>query len=123
MVWLPNTSITHVGSEPHPATPPQPLKIEPAAGVATSVSTVGLGKKPPDGDGKAAEHIIPQFIPAGLLTTVPVPVPVFVISIKLYPGATSNLALMLRSSVMVTEQGPVPLQPPPLQPLNNTPPF
>jgi hypothetical protein len=123
MVWLPNTNITQVGSEAHPATPLHPVKVEPATGVATSVSTVGLGMKPPDGAGKGAEHIIPQSMPGGLLATVPVPVPVLMISIKLNPGAKSNAALMLRSSVMVTVQGPVPLQPPPLQPVKSTPTF
>jgi hypothetical protein len=72
-------------------------------------------------DRKLPEHTIPQFIPVGSLTTVPVPVPVFVTSITLYPGAGSNVALMLRSSVMVTVQGAVPLQPPPPQPLKVTP--
>jgi hypothetical protein len=52
---------------------------------------------------------------------VPVPVPVFVTAIALYPGATSNAALIVRSSVMVTAQGPVPLHPPPLHPLNKVP--
>jgi hypothetical protein len=116
---LPSTNITHVGSEPQVETPLQPLNVEPTAGVATSVSR--LGRKLPDG--KLPEHILPQFIPEGLLATVPVPAPVFIISITLYPGATSNLALMFRSSVIVTVQGPVPPQPPPLQPLNSTPAF
>jgi hypothetical protein len=83
MLWLPNTNITQVGSEPHPDTPLQALKVEPAAGVATSVSTVGLGMKLPVGEGNGAEQMSPQLIPAGSLTTVPFPLPVFVISIKL----------------------------------------
>jgi hypothetical protein len=121
MVWLLNTRSTQVGSGPHPAAPFQPLNVDPDAGVARSVSTVGLGMKLPDGEGKLAAHIIPQSSAAGLLATVPVPVPVFVISIKLQPGATSNLALMLRSSVIVTVQGPDPLHPPPVQPLKSAP--
>jgi len=54
---------------PVPEQPPplQPLKVEPAAGVAVSVTTVPLAKP--------AEQVALQLIPAGLLVTVPVPVP------------------------------------------------
>ena len=53
-----------------PAQPPplQPVNVEPAAGVAVSVTAVPLGN--------AAEHVVPQEIPAGELVTVPVPAPV-----------------------------------------------
>jgi hypothetical protein len=101
---------------PHVATPLQPVNKEPTAGVAVSVNTDRLGLT-------LAAQMSPQFIPAGLLVTVPVPVPVFVTDITTYPGATSKFAVMFRSSVMVTVQGPVPLQPPPLQPVKSTPAF
>jgi hypothetical protein len=54
---------------PVPEQPPplQPVKVEPAAGVAVKVTTVPLAN--------AAEHVVPHEIPAGLLVTVPVPVP------------------------------------------------
>ena len=54
---------------PVPVHPPplQPLKIEPAAGVAVSVTAV-----PP---AKLAAQFAPQVIPAGELVTVPLPVP------------------------------------------------
>jgi len=47
--------------------PDQPVKLEPAAGAAVSVTDVPLLK--------LAEQVLPQLIPAGLLVTVPVPVP------------------------------------------------
>src|SRR5213076_2587955 len=54
---------------PVPEQPPplQPVKIEPAAGVALRVITVPLAK--------LAVHVAPQLIPAGALVTVPLPVP------------------------------------------------
>src|SRR5256886_7592197 len=57
---------THV---PVPEQPPplQPVKVEPAAGVAVSVTTVPLAK--------LAVHVAPQVIPAGALAAVPLPVP------------------------------------------------
>ena len=47
--------------------PLQPAKVEPAAAVAVRVTTVPLVK--------FAVHVLGQLIPAGLLLTVPVPVP------------------------------------------------
>src|SRR3989442_1349586 len=54
---------------PVPEQPPplQPLKIEPAAGAAVSVTAVPLAK--------LAAQVAPQVIPAGELVTVPLPVP------------------------------------------------
>jgi hypothetical protein len=50
--------------------PPQPANVEPVSGVAVKFTTVRLSK--------LAEHVVPQEIPAGVLVTVPVPVPLFV---------------------------------------------
>ena len=47
--------------------PLQPEKVEPTAGVAVRVTKVP--------ELKLAEQVAPQEIPAGLLETVPVPVP------------------------------------------------
>ena len=47
--------------------PLQPANVEPAAGIAVKVTTVPLVK--------LAEQVAPQEIPAGELTTVPVPLP------------------------------------------------
>src|SRR3989442_12043643 len=54
---------------PVPEQPPpvQPVKVEPAAGVAVNVTAVPLAK--------LAVHVAPQVIPAGELLTVPLPVP------------------------------------------------
>jgi hypothetical protein len=54
---------------PVPEQPPplQPLKVEPVAGGAVSVTAVPLAKP--------AEQVVPQVIPAGELVTVPLPVP------------------------------------------------
>ena len=47
--------------------PLQPVKVEPTAGAAVNVTAVPLLKE--------AEQVLPQEMPAGLLVTVPVPVP------------------------------------------------
>src|SRR5207247_9299048 len=60
------TVTTHVPVPEHPP-PVQPVKVEPAAGVAVSVTAVPLVK--------LAEHVAPQVIPAGALVTLPLPVP------------------------------------------------
>ena len=49
--------------------PPQPVKALPAEGVAVRVTEVPLLK--------LAEQVLPHEIPAGLLLTVPLPVPTF----------------------------------------------
>ena len=61
------TVTTHDPVPEHPP-PLQPVKVEPAAGAAVSVTAVPLVK--------LAEQVAPQVIPAGLLVTVPVPVPI-----------------------------------------------
>ena len=54
---------------PVPVQPPplQPVKAEPTAGAAVSVTAVPLGK--------FAAQVAPQLMPAGLLVTVPALVP------------------------------------------------
>jgi len=47
--------------------PDQPVKVEPAFGVAVSVMAVPLGKVP--------LHVVPQVMPVGTLVTDPPPVP------------------------------------------------
>src|SRR5438046_6701741 len=65
-VVAPETVTTHVPVPEHPP-PLQPVKVEPAAGVAVSVTAVPLVK--------LAEQVTPQLIPTGALVTVPLPVP------------------------------------------------
>ncbi|HSB78889.1 MAG TPA: hypothetical protein VLM91_08885 [Candidatus Methylomirabilis sp.] len=50
--------------------PLQPVKVEVLAGVAVRVTLVP--------EVKLALQVLPQLIPAGLLVSVPVPVPIFV---------------------------------------------
>ena len=62
---------------PVPEQPPplQPVKVEPAAGAAVSVTAVPLVK--------LAEQVAPHVMPAGALVTVPLPVPAGVtVSVK-----------------------------------------
>src|SRR3989449_3637914 len=96
------------GQAPGPEQPPplQPLKVEPAAGAAVSVTAV-----PP---AKLAAQVAPQVMPAGLLVTVPAPVPALeTVSVKV--GV--KVAVTVVAAEIVAAQAPVPEQPPPLQPL------
>lgn len=73
------TVTVHVPVPGHPATPLQPANVDPFVGVAVSVTTWPLVK--------LAEHVAAggQTIPAGLLVTVPVPVPAsFTAKVKLF---------------------------------------
>ena len=53
------------------AVPVHPAKVVPVAGVAVSVTSVPLLNE--------AEQVPPQLIPAGLLVTVPLPLPALAI--------------------------------------------
>jgi hypothetical protein len=55
--------------------PDQPANVEPAAGVAVKVTEVPLLK--------TAAHVLPQLIPAGLLVTIPSPVPLLVTALTI----------------------------------------
>src|SRR5207245_4124328 len=82
-------------------------KVEPAAGVAVSVTAVPLVK--------LAEQVTPQLIPTGALVTVPLPVPALLtVSAKL---GRLKVAVTVVAAETVTTHDPVPEQPPPLQPL------
>lgn len=65
-------------------------------------------------------QLAPQLTPAGELVTVPVPVPVLP-TVKEYVGAGSNIAVTDCAPLIVTTQVPVPVHPPPLQPMNEEP--
>src|SRR5438093_1599836 len=114
-VWSAKVAVTVVAVHtvtwqvPVPEHPPplQPLKVEPAAGLAVSVTAVPLVK--------LAEQVAPQVIPAGELVTVPLPVPAGVtVRVKVW---SAKVAVTVVAAVRVTVQVPVPEQPPPLQPL------
>ena len=92
---------------PEQPPPLQPLKVEPAAGAAVSVTAVPLVK--------LAAQVAPQVIPAGALVTVPLPVPAAVtVSVKVW---SVKVAVTVVAAETVTTHDPVPVQPPPLQPL------
>src|SRR5207249_886663 len=95
-----------------PVQPPplQPVKVEPAAGLAVRVTAVPLAK--------LAEHVAPQLIPAGLLATVPAPAPAGV-TVSAKVGV--KVAVTVVAAVMVSLHAPVRVQPPPLQPVKAEP--
>src|SRR5438094_943514 len=100
------TATTHVPVPEHPP-PLQPVKVEPAAGAAVSVTAVPLVK--------LAEQVTPQVIPAGVLVTVPMPVPALqTVRTKV---CDAKVAVTVVAAETVTTHVPVPEQPPPLQPL------
>jgi hypothetical protein len=84
--------------------PPQPAKLEPAAGAAVSVTLVPWGNE--------AEQVAPQLIPPGLLVTVPWPLPFFVtVSCR---WTRAKVAVTVGSPLMVSVQvALVPEQAPP----------
>src|SRR5439155_4021504 len=95
---------------PVPAQPPplQPVKVEPAAGAAVSVTAAPLANE--------AEHVVPQEMPAGALVTVPLPAPLrLTVSVKV---GSAKVAVTVVALLSVTVHVPVPEQPPPLQPVN-----
>src|SRR5436309_3078665 len=84
-----------------------PMKVEPAAGVAVSVTAVPLAK--------LAEQVAPQLIPAGELVAVPLPVPAGVtVRVKV---CTVKVAVTVVAAETVTPHDPVPEHPPPAQPV------
>ena len=85
--------------------PLQLAKTEPAAGAAVRVTTVtGVTDR---------EQVAPQLMPAGLLVTVPVPVPFFV-TVK-FTGVAVKVAVTEVAAFTVTAHVPVP-EHAPLQP-------
>src|SRR5262245_44975835 len=93
---------------PVPEQPPplQPVKVEPAAGAAVSVTAVPLVY--------GAAQVAPQLMPAGLEVTVPLPAPALVTA-RVMVGRT-KVAVTVVAELTLTVQAPVPEQPPPLQP-------
>src|SRR5207249_4073633 len=93
---------------PVPKQPPplQPVKIEPLAGVAVSVTKVPLSNE--------AEQVAPQLIPAGFEVTVPLPVPALLTARVTL--CSVKVAVTVVAAFKVTEQLPLPVQPPPFQP-------
>jgi hypothetical protein len=92
-----------------PVQPPplQPVKVDPAAGVAVKLTALPLANE--------AEQVAPQEMPAGVLEMVPAPAPALLtVSEKL---GRAKVAVTAWAALMVTVQEPVPVQPAPLQPV------
>jgi hypothetical protein len=68
--------------------PLQPLNVEPLVSVAASTTTVP--------DVNAAEHVVPQLIPDGLLVTAPAPFP-FLVTLSVSTPPT--IAVPVRSNI------------------------
>lgn len=99
---------TRIEQVPVPEHPPplQPVKLDPEAGVAVRLTVLPLSK--------VAEHVAPQLMPAGALTTEPEPVPAGVTVMSNLAG--TKLAVTLCAALIVTVHVPAPLHPLPLQP-------
>jgi hypothetical protein len=90
--------------------PPQPVNVEPVAGVAVRVTEVPAAYE--------ALQVPPQSIPLGEEETVPVPVPFFVAARVYEVGVlTPNVAVRVVLALTTRAQVPVPVQAP-LQPVN-----
>src|SRR5438552_2254003 len=94
---------------PVPEQPPplQPVKVEPAAGVAVSVTAVPLAK--------LAEQVAPQLIPAGELVTVPLPVPAG-LTVRVNVCTVKVAVTVVAADRESVEEG-VPEHPRPVQPV------
>src|SRR6266511_1974950 len=98
--WLALMVSVHV---PVPEQSPlQPAKLEPEAAVAVRMTEVPSAK--------ACEQVLPQSIPAGLLVTMPAPLPAFATVSVL---SVSKVAVTSWSALIETVQVPVPVQAPP----------
>lgn len=99
-----------------PLQPPplQPANVAPPVGVALRVTELPLVK--------LALHVPPQSMPDGVLLTVPLPPPDFATDRRAVVGAAVNSAFTVWLEFIATTQAPVPLHPPPFQPVNVDPP-
>src|SRR5437867_7480032 len=101
--------VTAQGPVPVQMPPLQPVKTDPVAGVAVSVTTVPLTK--------LAVQMEPQSIPPGVLVTAPAAPALKTVTAK----TGVKVAVTAVAAVSVTMQGPVPVQVPPLQPVKTDP--
>jgi hypothetical protein len=93
--------------------PDQPPNVDPEAGVAVKVTTVPLLR--------VVAQVLPQFIPRGLLVTVPVPLPARV-TLSVYVVIKLNVAVQVMLPVIVKlTLGLIVLQPVPDQPVKTEP--
>src|SRR2546428_4610694 len=93
--------------------PLQRVRVAPAGGAGVRVPTVPVVR--------AVEQVAPQEIPADDLVTVPLPVPDLVTVRGKEDDDCTNAAVTEVAAFIVTLQVPVPVQPPPLQPVKVAP--
>jgi hypothetical protein len=98
---LPDTLIVVVGLVPEQS-PPQLAKVDPGSGVAVSCTLPVKG----------AVQVEPQFIPAGMDTTVPAPVPMSV-TVNMPPAENEAIQLSLELVTLIVVVKAVPEQFPP----------
>src|SRR5262245_38468436 len=91
--------------------PPQPANVEPVDADAVRLTTVPVVNE--------VVHAVPQLMPVGELVTAPLPVPDLV-TVSAKEGCT-KVAVTVVAAFRVTTQVLVPVQPPPLQPVNREP--
>jgi hypothetical protein len=106
-VFPASMSTAHVPVPVHPP-PLHPVKIDPGDAVAVSVTIEPWTICP--------VQVVPQLIVVvGVLVTVPVPVPLL---LMVSSRAGAKVAVTFVAAFIVTTHVPVPLHPPPLQPVN-----
>jgi hypothetical protein len=81
----------------------QPVKVEPAAGVAVKVTSAPLANE--------AEQVAPQSMPAGVLLTVPLPLPAFVTVSAKDSGCDAKVAVTETAAFIESVQVGMPAQP------------
>jgi hypothetical protein len=96
---------------PLQAPPDHDVNVEPGDAAAVSVTLMP--------NVMFALHVVPQLMPPTFDVTVPTPEPVFVMLSACVVAA--NVAVTVVAAVSVTVQVPLPLQPPPDQPVNDMP--
>jgi hypothetical protein len=102
-------SVTSQAPVPEQPPPDQPVNVEPESAVAVSVTCVPAPNE--------LEQVEPQLMPAGLLATVPEPLPdLLTLNVWVTGGIVAKVAVTAASALIVTEHTPVPEQPPPDQP-------
>ena len=102
-------TVTEQAPVPEQPPPLQPVKAEPAAGLAARAMTVPLGTVSVQSAPQLMTVVAP-WVPV----TVPLPVPALA-AVSVNVGV--KVAVTVVAAETVTEQGPVPEQPPPLQPV------
>jgi hypothetical protein len=89
--------------------PPQLTNVEPASGMACTVTCAPLVKLP--------LHVAPQSIPPGIEAMMPLPEPLFdTVRVWVVGALLVKVAVTLRAALIVTMQLPVPVHAP-LQPV------